>query len=135
MIKEHGLLYPPTPIAKILNKRDRSRFCEFHNTHGHTTAQCRDLKNQVKDLVRNQYLDDFIEGSHPVADLQHRPEENAKDVRREQPTVKIIVRGPTLVGDSNMSKKSYSRYGMTNRDVLFNVLAAKRAKTRQVPII
>lgn len=135
MIKEHGLLYPPTLIAKTLNKQDKSRLCEFHNTHGHTTAQCRDLKNQVKDLVRNQYLDNFIKGSHRVADLQHRPEEHAKDVRHEQPTVRIIARGPTLAGDSNMSRKSYSRYGMTNRDVLFNVLAAKQEKTRQVPII
>ena len=41
----------------------------------------------------------------------------------------------TLAGNSNMSRKSYSRYVMTNRDVLFNVLVAKRAKTRQVPII
>lgn len=65
-IKDRGLLSLPTPIAKTPNKRDRSRFCDFHNTNGHTTAQCRDLGNQVEDLVRNRYLDDFIEGPYPV---------------------------------------------------------------------
>lgn len=72
MIKDCGLLYPPTPIAKALN------ICAFHNAHRHTTAQCRDLKNQVEDLVRNQYLNEFIEGSHPVVDLQCGLKENTK---------------------------------------------------------
>lgn len=44
-IKDHGLLYPPSPIAKAANKRDMSKFCEFHNTYGHATMRCRDLKN------------------------------------------------------------------------------------------
>lgn len=124
MIKYRGVLYPSTSIAKAPNKIDKSRFCEFHNTHSHTTTQCQELKNQVEDLVRNLYLDNFIEGSYLVADLQHGPEENTKDVRREQPAVRVIARGPTLDGDSNKSRKNYSRYAITSKDVLFNVPAA-----------
>lgn len=69
MIKDLGLLHPSTQITKAPNKLDGSIFCKFHNTNGHTIAQCRDLKNQVEDFVRNRYLDDFIEGSHPVTNL------------------------------------------------------------------
>lgn len=45
MIKDRGLLYPLIPIANAPNKQDMSRFCKFYSTHGHTTAQCWDLKN------------------------------------------------------------------------------------------
>ena len=48
--------------------------------------------------------------------------------------IRVIVRGPTLVGDSNRFRKNDSRCAMTNRDVLCNILVAKRANTRQVPI-
>ncbi|KAK9214175.1 hypothetical protein WN944_006163 [Citrus x changshan-huyou] len=48
---------------------------------------------------------------------------------------KVIVGGPTLVGDSSRSRKNDSRCAITSRDVLCNILAAKRANTRQVPIM
>lgn len=79
-IKDRGLLCPPAPIAKVPNKQDRSRFCDFHNTHGYTTVQCQDLRNQIEDLVRNRYLDDFIEGPYPVANSQHELKKNTEDV-------------------------------------------------------
>lgn len=49
--------------------------------------------------------------------------------------IRVIAGGPTLAGDSNRSRKNYSRYAMTSREVQFNVPAAKQAKTKQVPII
>ncbi|GAY33487.1 hypothetical protein CUMW_281810, partial [Citrus unshiu] len=52
-IEGRGLLYPPALITKPTHRRDESRFCKFHDTHGHTISQCRDLKIQVEDLVSN----------------------------------------------------------------------------------
>lgn len=40
-----------------------------------------------------------------------------------------------MAEDSNKSRKNYSRYAMTSRDVLYNVLTAKRAKTKQMSIM
>lgn len=51
-------------------------------------------------------------------------------VKREQPAVRVIAGGPTLVGDLNRSRKNYSQYTMTSKDVLFNVLTTKRVKIR-----
>lgn len=57
--------------------------------------------------------------------MQLKPKENIGDVRREQPVVRLIARGPTLARDSNRSKENYSRYAMTSRDILFNLPDAK----------
>ena len=65
-IKDRGLLYLPAPITKLPRKRNRGRYCKFHITHGHTTKECRDLKTQVEDLVRNRYIDEFIDGTFPM---------------------------------------------------------------------
>ena len=43
-IKDRGLLYLPAPITKLPSMRDMERYCKFHGTHGHTTADYRDLK-------------------------------------------------------------------------------------------
>lgn len=59
-------MFPPAPFAKRASKRNQSRFFEFHDMHGHTTLQCRDLKNQAEDLVKNRYFDEFINGSFPI---------------------------------------------------------------------
>ena len=43
-IEGRGMLYPPAPITKPAHRRDKNRFCKFHDTHGHTISQWRDLK-------------------------------------------------------------------------------------------
>lgn len=53
----------------------------------------------------------------------------------EQPIVRVMAGGPTLVGDSNRSKKNYARYAMTSKEIFFNTPAVKRARTRHVPIM
>lgn len=86
-------------------------------------------------MVRNWHLDDFIVGTHPIVDTQHGVEESAGEMVGKQPVVKVIAGGPTLAENSNRARKNYSRYEMSSRDVLFNLPIAKRAKTRQVPIM
>lgn len=52
-------------------------------------------------MVRNRYLDDFINGAHPIIDTQYRVEEDTNEVMSKQPVVRVIIGGPTLVEDSN----------------------------------
>ncbi|KAH9802528.1 hypothetical protein KPL71_001423 [Citrus sinensis] len=90
-IKERGLLYLSTPITKLPSRRDRGCYCMFHGTHGHTTAEYRDLKTQ-----------------------------SDRNMSHEQPIVRVIAEGPTLAGDSNRLRKNYARYAMTSKEVFFN---------------
>ena len=57
---------PPIPITKLPNRKDKGRYCKFHGTHSHTTTVCRDLNTHVENLVRNRYLDEFINGVIPM---------------------------------------------------------------------
>ncbi|XP_015382951.1 uncharacterized protein LOC107175733 [Citrus sinensis] len=130
------MLYPPAPITKPAHRRDKSRFCKFHDTHGHTISQCRDLKIQVEDLVRNRYLDEYVDGVSPVIESQYTWDEGVeKSLKREKPTIRVIAGGSTLAGDSNRARKNYGRYAMTGKEVLLNLPAAKRVKVWQVPIM
>ena len=119
-IKDRRLLYLPAPITKLPSRRDKGRYWKFHGIHGHTTAECRDLKTQVENLVRNRYLDKFIDGTFPIVASTCEGEQNDRNLRREQHTVRVIAGGPTLAGDSNRSRKNYARYAMTSKEVFFN---------------
>lgn len=44
--------------------------CEFHDNYDHITMHFSDLKNKVKDLVRNHYLNEYVDGLFPLADEQ-----------------------------------------------------------------
>ena len=130
-IEGRGLLYPPAPITKPAHRHDKSRFCKFHDTHGHTISQYRDLKIQVEDLVRNRYLDEYVDGVSPVIESQYTRDEGVeRSLEREQPIIRVIAGGPTLAGDLNRPRKNYGRYAVTRKKVLFNLPAAKRAKVR-----
>ena len=64
-----------------------------------------------------------------------RDEGVERSLECEQPIIRVITGGPTLVGDSNRARKNYERYDMTSKEVVFNLPTAKRAKMRQVPIM
>ena len=86
--------------------------------------------------MRNRYLDEYVDGAFPVTESQYTLGDGIKrNVEREQPTIRVIVGGPTLAGDSNRARKNYGRYALTSEDVFFNLPTAKRAKVRQVPIM
>ena len=77
-IEGRGVLYPPAPITKPSHRQDKSRFCKFHDTHGYTISQYRDLKIQVEDLVRNRYLNEYVDGVSPVIETQYTRDERAE---------------------------------------------------------
>ena len=118
------------------HRRDKNRFCKFHDTHSHPISQCRDLKTQVEDLVKNRYLDEYVDGVSPVIEPQYtRGDRVERSLEREQQNIQVIAEVPTLAGDSNIARKNYGRYVLTSKEVLFNLPLTKRANVRQVLIM
>ena len=94
------------------------------------------MKNQVEDLVRNLYLDEYIDRAFPIMNSQYTLGAGTeRDLEREQPTIWVIAGGATLADDSNRARKNYGKYALTSKKVFFNLPATKRANVRQVLIM
>ena len=52
---EHYLKWP-RPLHLSPNMRDKKKYCCFHKDHCHYTEDCRDLKEQIKELIRKGKL-------------------------------------------------------------------------------
>ena len=55
-IKDEGALTFPGKLKGDPNKRPRDKYGHFHRDHGHDTANCYDLKQQIEALIRQGKL-------------------------------------------------------------------------------
>ena len=59
-IKDEGTLTFLGKLKSDLSKRSRNKYCHFHRDHGHDTADCYDLKQQIEALIREGRLQKFV---------------------------------------------------------------------------
>ncbi|GJW24891.1 hypothetical protein Tco_0038702 [Tanacetum coccineum] len=52
------------PPCMVGNKRSRdmSKYCHFHEDHGHKTNQCRELRHQIEEVVKSRQLAHIVKG-------------------------------------------------------------------------
>ncbi|KAL0462583.1 UNVERIFIED_CONTAM: hypothetical protein Slati_0145900 [Sesamum latifolium] len=88
------------------------KFCQFHNDYGHTTKECRHLKNEIERLIQNDYLQEYIcwekaRGTRPYQKYETDKDKNlknpspdspVKDIRRSSMTGKAEVNDPPRKG-------------------------------------
>ena len=58
----------------LLDKRNRNKFYDFYQDHGHTTDECLTLKEQIAMLLKKDQLSEFLE-----KDGDHRREDTRCD--------------------------------------------------------
>ncbi|GJT18360.1 hypothetical protein Tco_0877066 [Tanacetum coccineum] len=58
---DKGKFKPPLPMTTPIEKRNASKFCEFHGEVGHTTDECMHLKRQMEDMLKAGKLLHLIE--------------------------------------------------------------------------
>ena len=46
-----------------LSRRNQNLYCTYHRDKGHTTEQCRVLKDHLEQLVKAGYLKEFVVNS------------------------------------------------------------------------
>ena len=47
------------------NVCDKNKYCQFHKDHGHYTEDCRDLKEQIVELIRKGKLQKYVKKGEP----------------------------------------------------------------------
>ncbi|GJW21077.1 reverse transcriptase domain-containing protein [Tanacetum coccineum] len=67
---DKGKFKPPPPMTTPVEKRNASKFCEFHGEVGHTTDECMHLKRQIEEMLKAKKL------SHLIKELKQN---NRKD--------------------------------------------------------
>ena len=63
-IKDELNLKWPKPLTSSSRKRDLKKYCRFHKDHGHYTDECRDLKEQIEELIVRGKLQKFVKKDH-----------------------------------------------------------------------
>ena len=64
-IRDDPSLQWPKPISTLVERRDKSKYCRFHQDHGHCTDECRHLKDQVETLIRQGKLQKYVKKMDP----------------------------------------------------------------------
>ncbi|XP_072071889.1 uncharacterized protein [Arachis hypogaea] len=112
------LIKPPRKAGTYQDARhvDKSKYCAFHQKHGHNTDDCVVAKDLLERLARQGHLDKYIGGhiqkrgpSSTTNDLseQHRGKEKASSNQYERPRgiINCISGGYASGGYSNSARK------------------------------
>ena len=59
-IKDEEALTYPEKLKGDPNRRSRDKYCCFHRNHGYDTADCNDLKQKIKALIKQGKLQKFV---------------------------------------------------------------------------
>lgn len=54
-IKDPNLRWPK-PLSSLPHKWDQKKYCYFHKDHDHYIEECKDLKEQIEELIQNGKL-------------------------------------------------------------------------------
>ncbi|GJX78433.1 reverse transcriptase domain-containing protein [Tanacetum coccineum] len=83
---DKGKFKPPPPMTTSVEKRNASKFCEFHGEVGHTTDECMHLKRQIKEMLKAGKL------SHLIKDLkQNNGKDQAKAAKKDGTEGPMII--------------------------------------------
>ncbi|XP_022897501.1 uncharacterized protein LOC111411176 [Olea europaea var. sylvestris] len=108
-IKDLKELKWPPRMRSLPEDRDKTKYCDFHRDHGHTTEGCLALKQQIEALIRRGFF-----GSYTCHEKCPRKKQNNIQEGRscEPPTasiINVIIGGTASGGDTNSGRKKYAK--------------------------
>ncbi|GAV77012.1 hypothetical protein CFOL_v3_20484 [Cephalotus follicularis] len=119
----------PEKLRSLAKRRNVEKYCRYHREHGHDTEECRQLKNQIEDLIRRGHLRKYVDRETPQGRREQRREEAPH--RGEEPQQKprgvihTISGGVASGGDHKNARKAYGRQSL----VVQQVHHSKRLRT------
>ncbi|GJX86461.1 reverse transcriptase domain-containing protein [Tanacetum coccineum] len=98
---------PPRMLGRK-RLRDMSKFCYFHEDHGHDTNDCRQLRSQIEEVMRSGQLSHLVKG---IKKERTKTSDNQRGEKKEEST--IPAEAPILMINKEEVRTKYS----TNADV------------------
>ena len=83
-IRDKGLLRKPIPIKAPADRRNRFKYCDFHENVGHNTSECYSLRNQIEGLVRGGLLTKFLQQVQDNIKEKKQMQSNLREAARKQ---------------------------------------------------
>ncbi|PWA50478.1 retrotransposon gag domain-containing protein [Artemisia annua] len=94
-----SLLRPPPRMFAPAHRRDRTRYCEFHNDHGHDTNDCVDLRKEIETCIRNGRLSHLARGAKTHNNSQGATPFNTAERGKDQIDWKQKIVEPKAVNE------------------------------------
>ncbi|GAV59930.1 hypothetical protein CFOL_v3_03461, partial [Cephalotus follicularis] len=69
------LIQWPEKLRSPAERRDVEKYYRYHRDHAHDTEECRQLKNQIEDLIRRGHLRKYVDREVPQGRREQRREE------------------------------------------------------------
>ena len=106
-IKDEGALMFLGKLKGDPSKRLRDKYCHFHRDHGHETADCYDLKQQIEALIRQRKLQRFVSKERTDPPLEQAPRWENECPRPPIGDIRMIVGGTATTRSSKKACKTY----------------------------
>ena len=98
---------------------NKKKYCCFHKYHNHYTEDCKDLKEQIEELIRKRKLQKFVKMGESSRSRSDNKEKHKVVTRDEDNTfnrpqsaigeIKMITRGLSIGESFKSLKKSQQR--------------------------
>nr|XP_023905786.1 uncharacterized protein LOC112017559 [Quercus suber] len=116
------------PLHSLPNVCDKKKYYRFHKDHGHHIEDCRNLKEQIKELIRKGKRQRFVKNRKHGRSKDNNKDKCDASLRDEDHTsqrlpsmikeIKTIEGGPFARGSFRSLKKAYQRQGFNTRRIL-----------------
>ncbi|GAV60900.1 hypothetical protein CFOL_v3_04428, partial [Cephalotus follicularis] len=113
----------PEKLRSPTERWDVKKYCRYHCDHGHDTEECRQLKNQIEDLIRRGYLRKYVDRDRdsPRGRREQRREEAPRQEEELQQKPRGVIHtisgGVASGGDHKNGRKAYGRQSLAVQQV------------------
>ena len=89
-IRDDPSLQWQKPISTPVERRDKIKYCRFHQDHEHRIDECRHLKDQMETLIRQGKFQKYIKKAKPYRYQQKDDQDRTPKVRDSKPPTREI---------------------------------------------
>ncbi|MQL96093.1 hypothetical protein Taro_028764 [Colocasia esculenta] len=108
-IRNEAFVRWPQRMHSDPRKRDHNKYCRFHRDHGHDTSECRQLKDEIEDLIKRGYLGRFVRRNEERPRCRERTPDQPINNDPNGQEINVIAGGFGVGGESTRSRRDYAR--------------------------